>query len=280
MSSTNWAGPSELRVFDLDGKRLSGPEQLPVSTVGDLTRLEGDDILFGDTSFVAPPAVYRFFAERNRTEKTRLATVSPVDFSDVEVVRKFATSKDGTKIPVNILYPQGTQARRQEPRLRDGLWRLRDQHDADIQFRATRAARTGLCLRHRQHPRGEASTARRWHRQGNLTHKQNVFDDFTAGAPLPDRPGIHVAEPAGDRRGEQRWAVDGGHPDAAPAPDARGRFPRRHLRHAPLRAVAQRRVQYRRVRHGEGPASSSGALRLFALPSREGRRALPGRACS
>src|SRR5262245_7222655 len=45
-------GPSELRVFDLSGKRLVGPHQLPLSSVGGLTRLERDDVLFSDTSFV------------------------------------------------------------------------------------------------------------------------------------------------------------------------------------------------------------------------------------
>ena len=35
-------GPSELRVFDLAGKRLAGPQQLPLSSVGGLTRFEGE----------------------------------------------------------------------------------------------------------------------------------------------------------------------------------------------------------------------------------------------
>ena len=32
-----------------------------------------------------------------------------VDFSDIEVVREFAASKDGTKVPVNILMKKGTK---------------------------------------------------------------------------------------------------------------------------------------------------------------------------
>ena len=38
-----------------------------------------------------------------RREETALKVTSPVSFDDAEVVRAFATSKDGTQIPVNII---------------------------------------------------------------------------------------------------------------------------------------------------------------------------------
>lgn len=172
-------GPSELRVFDLAGKRLSGPRQLPVSTVGGLTRLEGGDILFGDTSFVAPPAVYRFFAQSGRTEKTQLATASPVDMSDVEVVRQFATSKDGTKIPVNILFPKGMKRDGKNPAFVTGYGGY------GISMTPTFSAVRHVLLEQGfvyalANLRGGSEYGEAWHRQGNLTHKQNVFDDFTA----------------------------------------------------------------------------------------------------
>jgi prolyl oligopeptidase len=87
-------GPSELRTFDLQGKQLPSPKQLPLSAVGGLTKLAGDDILFSNTSYVSPPSIYRFRVANGQTEKTWLASASPVDFGDVEVIREFATSKD------------------------------------------------------------------------------------------------------------------------------------------------------------------------------------------
>ena len=41
----------------------------------------------------------KFDSQSGHTYKTQMATASPVDFSDVEVVRKFTTSKDGTRDP-------------------------------------------------------------------------------------------------------------------------------------------------------------------------------------
>ena len=48
--------------------------------------------------------------------KTGFVGTSPVDFSDIEAVREFATSKDGTKIPLNILRRKGTKLDGQQPR--------------------------------------------------------------------------------------------------------------------------------------------------------------------
>jgi len=42
---------------------------------------------------------------------------SPADFSDTEVVREFATSKDGTKVPLNILRRKGTKLDGSNPTL-------------------------------------------------------------------------------------------------------------------------------------------------------------------
>src|SRR5262245_65726417 len=40
---------------------------------------------------------------------TPLVGKSPVNLDDVRVEREYATSKDGTKVPVNILIPKGVE---------------------------------------------------------------------------------------------------------------------------------------------------------------------------
>jgi prolyl oligopeptidase len=172
-------GPSELRVFDFDGRPLAPPEQLPVSSVYDVVKLEGNDVLFGNTSYVAPPAFYHFAASENRTDKTALATVSPVDFSDVEVTREFAVSKDGTKVPVNILFPKGTKRDGQNPTIAYGYGGF------GISMTPGFSAVRHVLFEHGfvyaiANIRGGSEYGEAWHKAGNLTHKQNVFDDFAA----------------------------------------------------------------------------------------------------
>jgi len=172
-------GPSELRVFDLDGARFPGPEQLPLSSVGGLTRFEESDILFSNASYVEAPAYRRFSTQTGKTGKPLLATTSPVDFRDVEVIREFAISKDGTKVPVNILMPKGARIDVPHPALVTGYGGY-----------GTSLSPTFSAVRHVlleqgfiiavANLRGGGEYGEPWHLQGNLTHKQNVFDDFAA----------------------------------------------------------------------------------------------------
>ena len=172
-------GPSELRTFDLAGKRLPGPDQLPNSSVGGLTKLEADEVLFSNTSYVEPRAYWRLFADPGKTETTALATTAPVDFHDVEVLREFAVSKDGTRVPVTIVLPKGAKRDGTNPALVTGyggygvnltpsfhpVWRV-------LLDQGVICAVANL--------RGGGEYGESWHRQGNLTKKQNVFDDFAA----------------------------------------------------------------------------------------------------
>ncbi|MGE3315861.1 MAG: prolyl oligopeptidase family protein [Planctomycetaceae bacterium] len=172
-------GPSELRVFDLAGKPLAAPKQLPVSSVGGLTRLDGDDVLFSNTSFVSAPAYYQYSARNGRTEKTGLATASPVDLSNVEVVREFATSKDGTRVPVNILFAKGMKRDGRNPALLTGYGGYGI--SLSPQFSAVRKVLLEQGFVYAvANIRGGGEFGEEWHRQGNLTNKQNVFDDFAA----------------------------------------------------------------------------------------------------
>jgi prolyl oligopeptidase len=172
-------GPSVLRCFDLDGKALEDPKQLSIATVGGLTPLTGDDVLFSNGSYVEPRAIYEYRAKSKETVKMPLTSPPPVDMSDIEVVREFATSKDGTKVPVNIMIPKGAKRDGSTPCLVTGYggyainlepgfrpaWRILFDHGFVV-------AVANL--------RGGAEFGEEWHRNGMLTKKQNVFDDFAA----------------------------------------------------------------------------------------------------
>ncbi len=172
-------GPSEIRAFDYRGKPVAAPKQLPVSSVGGLTALKGDDLLFANSSFVEPSARYHFSPSTGKTVKTALASESPVDFDDTEVVREFATSKDGTKVPVNIIMPKETRLDGSNPCVVSGY----GGYGVSLSpgFRATnRILLDQGVIYALANLRGGGEYGEEWHRQGNLTNKQNVFDDFAA----------------------------------------------------------------------------------------------------
>jgi prolyl oligopeptidase len=176
-------GPTEIRAFDHAGKPLPGPKVLPVSNVGQLVAAGGDALLYSNVSFIEPNAWYFFDAKDSATTRTALVTKSPVDFSDCEVVREFATSKDGTRVPVNIIRRKGAPLDGQQPALLTGYGGY------GINIEPSFSALRRVWLDHGftvavANIRGGGEYGKEWHLQGNLTRKQNVFDDFAAAMQL------------------------------------------------------------------------------------------------
>ncbi len=172
-------GPSEIRAFDHSGRPLPGPQQSPVSAVSGLLPLEGDRLLFERTSFLEPPAYYVFDPATGETRQTPLAMPPIVDFSDAEVRREFAVSKDGTRVPLNIILRRGTPLDGHNPCIATGY----GGYGVNIEPRYRPLCRLSLdrgVITVVANLRGGGEYGAEWHRQGNLTRKQNVFDDFAA----------------------------------------------------------------------------------------------------
>jgi len=174
-------GPAELRFFDHSGKSAPAPTQLPVGSVGGVALLDGGKILFNNVSYLQPSAWYEFdpAAAKPTTRKTALAVKAPVNFDDCEIIREFATSKDGTKIPVNIIRKKGTKLDGANPCVVTAYGGYGV--NIDPAFRAgTRVLIDHGFIWAEANIRGGGEYGETWHRQGALVHKQNVFDDFAA----------------------------------------------------------------------------------------------------
>jgi prolyl oligopeptidase len=172
-------GPSEIRAFDLDGKSVSAPRQPAVSTVGGIVPLTGNDVLFSMGSYIEPRNQYLYRAKTNETVRLPLTSPPPVEFSDVRVEREFAVSKDGTKVPVNILIPKGAKLDGTNPCLVTGYggYNISLEPSFNPQWRVLFDHGFVVAV---ANLRGGGEFGEEWHRAGMLTSKQNVFDDFTA----------------------------------------------------------------------------------------------------
>ena len=172
-------GPSEIRVFDFRGQRQAGPKILPVSSVGQIVAVENDAILYSNSSYIEPTAWYLFDPGEGTTVTTALVTESPVDFSDCQVVREYATSRDGTRVPVNIVRRKGVKQDGSNPVLLGGY----GGYGISIEPRFSALRR--IWIDHgggyaQANLRGGGEFGEQWHKEGMLTNKQNVFDDFAA----------------------------------------------------------------------------------------------------
>lgn len=196
-------GPQQVRAFDGEGRPLPRVEIPAVSAVSSysarLAQLGPDRIAWSCESFT-DPATWWIAADGEPPRPTALSTTTPVDLSRYDVTREFATSKDGTRIPLNVIAAPGT------PR------------DGTVPAQLTAYGGYSISLVPRFDPeillwleqggvyvvaniRGGGEFGEEWHQQGRLTSKQNCFDDFIACADYLHDSGITSRE---------RLAIKGG----------------------------------------------------------------------
>jgi prolyl oligopeptidase len=188
-------GPSRLSVYDLSGSHGSAVATPEIASVSDIVPVAGGDVLYNVATYLDPPYYARWSPGTGASARTPLAVTSPISFADTEVVRIFATSADGTRVPINVIRRRGTRLDGTNPVLLYGYGgygismtpafagsRIRLWLDAGGVYAIANI-------------RGGGEYGEHWHEQGMLTHKQNVFDDFTAAA----RELIRVRYTTGDR---------------------------------------------------------------------------------
>lgn len=170
-------GPSTIRTFTHAGKPTDGPKIPEVSAVLSMTGLGEDDLLLRLTGFLEPSAYYVWNSKERELSKTKLADAAPMDTSALTVSRQMATSKDGTKVPLNIIRPKDADGPR--PCVVYGYGGYGVNLVPVFNPRNLMFAERGVVYVV-TNIRGGGEFGEAWQRGGNLTNKQNVFDDFYA----------------------------------------------------------------------------------------------------
>ncbi|MGA2053047.1 MAG: prolyl oligopeptidase family serine peptidase, partial [Opitutales bacterium] len=209
-------GPSDLRVFDALGHPLAPVPILPVSSVDGLEKLTGDDIVYTNTGYLNAPAWYHYHAADGSSTRTALYNTNPVDFSDCTVTRVFATSKDGTQIPLTLIQRKDLKPSPTTPVLLYGYGGYGINLGPSFSpIRRLWLDQGGIWAVANLRGGGEYGEA--WHHAGYLTNKQNVFDDFTACMQYLVQQGYtsrdHLAIMGGSNGGLLMGAVYTQHPD-------------------------------------------------------------------
>jgi prolyl oligopeptidase len=174
-------GPSQVRIVSSAGGALGRIPVAPVTSVNGMARAGGDTLLLRTESYTQPPRWWRYLPASHKLAATALVERSPATYAGVEVKRVFATSKDGTRVPLNLLMRKGTPLDGTAPVILYGYGGYGLSETPS--FAASRQVwleQGGIYAI--ANIRGGGEYGERWHLEGNLTHKQNVFDDFAACA--------------------------------------------------------------------------------------------------
>ncbi len=172
-------GPSKL-VDKEPGKTERSIEILPISSVGQIAR-SGNTVLFENQSFTDPSAWYAYDPANGSVKKTALAEAAPADFSDIEVTRATAVSKDNTHVPLTILRRKGVKLDGSNPAILTGYggFSINISPAYSLKYRPWFDKGGVVAV---ANLRGGGEFGEAWHDGGRLLKKQNVFDDFIACA--------------------------------------------------------------------------------------------------
>jgi prolyl oligopeptidase len=168
-------------LFELSGAP-DGDVHLPAlgSVSGISGRPDDDEMLIGFTSFVYPPANYRYdFRSRQLEAFGEDAPRIPPD--DYETAQVWYRSKDGTNVSMFLVHRKGLERDGNRPVLLSGyggfnisLTPAFDPANFVLLDRGGIYAVANL--------RGGGEYGEAWHEAGRFGRKQNVFDDFIAAA--------------------------------------------------------------------------------------------------
>jgi prolyl oligopeptidase len=173
---------STVQLFTLDG-RSSGSVDLPaVGTVGAMNgRNDSPELFYLFTSPLYPPASFSYDVASAKSAAIATPKLKGFDPARYETRQVFATSKDGTKIPVFITLKKGLALDGSHPTILYGYGgfdvNLTPFFSPDI---IAWIEQDGVYAT--ANMRGGAEYGEEWHKAGMFEKKQNVFDDFIAAA--------------------------------------------------------------------------------------------------
>ncbi len=172
---------SEVAIYSLDGKSKTDLKLPTLGTVSGLSgRTDSPIMFYAFTSFLYPTTVFRYDF---RTGKSAAFHAPRVDFKPKDFVTKqvFYHSKDGTRIPMFITMKKGTELNGENPTLLYGYGGFNISitpafNPVNIVWLEMGGIYAVANIR------GGGEYGEAWHHAGMLGKKQNVFDDFIAGA--------------------------------------------------------------------------------------------------
>ncbi|MBC8112634.1 MAG: S9 family peptidase [Verrucomicrobia bacterium] len=170
------------KVFQYDMATGKMEREIKFPTLGSAGGFSGnkDDkfLFYTFTSFTYPPTIYKYDIATGKSVIFRKSEVK-FDPEAYETKQVFATSKDGTKIPMFITYKKGLVLNGNNPTLLYAYGGFNISLTPGFSaFNIPLLENGGVYVM--ANLRGGGEYGEKWHKSGMLLKKQNVFDDFIA----------------------------------------------------------------------------------------------------
>jgi len=169
-------------VFSLDGK-LENEIALPgPGTAGGFGGLKDDKYVFYSfTSFNFPPTIYKYDIATKKSTVFRTVDIPGFVPTEYETKQVFYNSKDGTRVPMFLVYKKGLKLDGNNPALLYGYGGFNIVTAPAFSSLRLALLEQGVVYAS-ANMRGGGEYGEKWHEAGTKLKKQNVFDDFIAAA--------------------------------------------------------------------------------------------------
>ena len=172
---------SKIEILKLDGTFESNVELPGIGTAGSFSGKKDENIAFYSfESFTTPDVAYKYDFT---TGKSEIFYQPKINFNPDDFVteQKFYISKDGTKVPMFIVYKKGTKLNGDNPCLLYGYGGF------NVSLTPYFTPRRLVWLENGgvyvvANLRGGGEYGEDWHQAGTKLNKQNVFDDCISAA--------------------------------------------------------------------------------------------------
>ncbi|HET7712827.1 MAG TPA: prolyl oligopeptidase family serine peptidase, partial [Thermoanaerobaculia bacterium] len=167
--------------YDLTGRQTAELKFEALGSIGSVFgRWDSPVAFYSFSSFHIPPTIYSYDVNSGAS-RAFFRQNPPVRSEDFTVEQVWFNSKDGTRVPMFLMYKKGLQRNGANPTLLTGYGGFNASSLPGFSTSAVAwAERGGIYAL--ANLRGGGEFGEEWHRAGMLEKKQQVFDDFIAAA--------------------------------------------------------------------------------------------------
>jgi oligopeptidase B len=174
-------GLRKIRILPLSGgedRFIASDEPTYTFSLGDNPGIDTEVVRYTYESLATPASTYDY---NTRTGEKILLKRDPVQgaFDPADYVSEYiwATARDGTRIPVSLVYRKGFKPDGSAPLLQQGYGSYGISSDPDFSISRLSLLDRGFVFAI-AHVRGGDEMGRDWYENGKLLHKRNTFNDF------------------------------------------------------------------------------------------------------
>ena len=133
---------------------------------------------YGYTSLTTPSSIFDYeMVTKVKTLKKQMEVLGGYNSKDYVTERVYATAKDGTKVPISLVYKKGFKKDGSAPLLLYGYGSYGATMDASFSSTRLSILNRGFAFAI-AHIRGGQEMGRQWYLDGKLMKKKNTFTDF------------------------------------------------------------------------------------------------------